>query len=161
MKVLTKRVLCLLGSFASAVAVNACAQGSPNGCDDIAIDSAGVHGFNRLKIEAVATSHGLKGLADFVLIVPPPMSVPRDASDIKQLIVMADVHPMAEPKCAKFVDPEGMLVNCAQSVPDHGLKLIVKFKGDEPEKYQARMPSLMSYVTREVLCSRSAVKTSK
>jgi hypothetical protein len=160
MKMRTRQLLWLLGGIASAAALDACAQGSAKVCDDIAIDSAGVHSFNHSRVEAVATSHGLKGIADFVLIVPPPTGAPREASDIKQLIVMADVRPMPEAKCAKFVDPEGALVNCAQSIPSQGLKVIVKFKGDEPAKYQERMPSLMSYVAHEALCSRPVVKKS-
>jgi hypothetical protein len=93
-----------------------------------------------------------------VLLIPPPTTEARKESDIKQLIVMADMRPMLEAICAKFVDPEGTLVNCAQSIPNQGLKVIVKFKGEEPLKYQERMPSLMNYVIHEALCTRSVVK---
>src|SRR5262245_40536803 len=137
--------------IASLAALNVCAQGNPKVCDDIEIDAIGVRGFDHSKVKGVARSHGLKGIADYVLIVPPP-----EASDVKRLIVMEDVRPMPEPICASFVDPEGMLVNCAQRVSRRELKVIVKFKGDQPARYPERMPSLMSYITQEVLCSRQA-----
>ena len=63
MTILTWRLLCPVG-VASAAALVACAQGSPKVCDDITIDSAGIHSFKRSRVEAVGTSHGLKGIAD-------------------------------------------------------------------------------------------------
>lgn len=152
MKVPTWRIVLIFASIASAMTLDVSAQTVSKICDDVAVDSGGIHGFRRSRVQAVAKSHGLNGIADYVLVIPPP-DVPNVAGDIKQLIVMADVRPMLEPKCAKFVDPKAELVNCAQSIPGHGLKLIVKFKGDDPEKYKERMPSIMDYLTREVLCS--------
>lgn len=133
---------------------DACAQ--TGSCENIDLDSAGVHSFDHSKILGIATSHGLHGVADYVLIVPPGAS-----ANVKQLIIVADVTPLPDAKCARdvdpVIDPTETLLNCAQSIPGQGLKLIAQFPNGEPAQALKQMPSLMEYVAHIVLCSAPAL----
>jgi hypothetical protein len=124
-------------------------------CDDIDIDFTGIHGYDHSRLAGAARSRGPTGPADYVLLVPPPME-----SDIWKVFVMEDLRPMPEPMCSRVSAPDGKWVQCQQSVPAQGLRLVVHFLDDAPEKYAARMPSLMRYVTESVLCPRPAGKPS-
>lgn len=156
MKFLSRTAMYLLVSIASGLAFGVRAQDVPNDCTDLQIDSAGVLAFHRTKIAGVARSHGLNGLADYVRIVPPQQNSQRELNEIEQMIVMPNARQLSKPECIKLEDPKEGLVSCAQSIGGYPLKLIVKFRGENHETYRAGMPSLMSYMTRDVLCSQSS-----
>jgi hypothetical protein len=124
-------------------------------CQSIDVNSAGLHEFTRSKIKALATSHGLSGVVDYVLLVQPEPESPASSRDIRQIIVMADVRTMLQPQCAKHVKAQEVLINCGQSLTGEGLKVVVNFDGVDPSEYVSRMPAIVDYVNREAICHRA------
>jgi hypothetical protein len=144
-----------------AFAVAACAVPvHSSNCESIVIDSAGARNFVNERVSGAAKSHGLGGIADYVIIKLPALDNYVYPAALTELIVLAESKPMVEPKCAKLVDPEKSFFNCVQSIPGTGLELLAKFRdGSESAKYAESMPSLLAYVRQDVLCKSSDSST--
>jgi hypothetical protein len=157
-RVATRRFATLIASIAMFGLIRAHAEDAARVCIDITLDSAGVYGFSKAKIDGVARSHGLNGIADYVLILPPASSS-DGADDIVKLIVMTDVRLVADPECEQSAGEARALVTCAQSIPGYQLKLLAKFASDRPSaQHRRRMAALMRYIVHDVLCDRSTEK---
>jgi hypothetical protein len=89
-------------ALAISLSSSSFSQTASSECKEIFVDSAGVVGFERSKIEAIAP-YEVGGVALFVLIQPPARQL-RGSDDILRITVSADVIPRPYPLCKKISD---------------------------------------------------------
>jgi hypothetical protein len=138
----------LLASIASA----SYAQGPASDCDEVSIDSAGVYAIKRSKIAGLAVTRQLGGVVDYVSIWP--LAADGDQQNgIVRIIVMPDLKLLSAPDCKVvpgFPGDSSNAVTCGQSLPDLNLRVIVRFDAAVLPPYQARMKSVIDYLTTDV-----------
>ena len=123
-------------------------------CDRVSLDSVeGVVGIRHERIEELATSHGLHGLADFVIVKPPRQ--PSGPNKIRRIVLMADLSRSFRADCHTGPDiTNKQSIICAESVPSKGLKLIVTYEPDSARDLEAQTNALVKYVSDDVLNCR-------
>lgn len=127
------------------------ANTTQNECDPVSIDSVDrIVGIRHEKIEGLATSHGLHGIADYVRIKPPVQTV--GTNEIRRLVLMADLRPNSHGSCEAGNDITNKpAISCAKSVPGTPLVLIATFEPDNTHDLETETKALVKYVLKEVL----------
>jgi hypothetical protein len=139
--------ICVLSVCLAMLAFESHAAG--NDCDRILLDSIkGATGMRHERIQGLATSHELDGIADFVLLNPPDWD-----KGVRRIILRVDLQPSFHPTCRSGPDltlEPGM--TCAESVPGTVLKLSVTLEPNDAHDLDTRMDALVNYVSKDVLC---------
>jgi hypothetical protein len=121
---------------------------SSSDCDEVTILDAGTYTIKHSKIAGLGVFHRLGGPVTDVLIRPSA----EDSSEISRIYLMQEAEPRAGLVCRSLPnDVVPNSISCSQSVPELGLGVIVKFNAKVPPPYEARMKSVINYLSHEVL----------
>lgn len=123
------------------------------GCVKVSINSAGTFYFKKGDLRSVAIGSGGPGdVFDYVTILKPWKTGEYDFSDITQIILMADIKHLDQVSCQVFPNyPD--LSQCAVSMPNATLKLIVKFDKTALKakpQYEERTMAVVKFIDSEM-----------